>query len=240
MKKIPMTNAIRVKMKERQLEIHKKYIENTTRNVENAEFYDLAMQMIEVLPSDIERFRGLAEFDKMVEEGGENAPTVVRFGNTGETLNDIVQRYVYSYKMTPNKPMLKELAEMYVDLLEEEINRLEKVDCDYVDKLSRELLKDFKDVDLNETNGGIFGKCKGYVIMLKHEKEFTEELFNNPFGSTAHLPLTYQLNVVNDFWENLTSINDIKEPKHKNYGVELPSVEVLARDIKQFISELEG
>lgn len=116
---IKMTNRIRVKMKERQLDICKNYIKNTTRTALNAEYYDHAEYMVNVLPGDIERFRGLAELDKIIPN-----ERIVRFGGTGETLNDIAHKYMESYKLTPNKPMLKEMAMMYQELLQEEINNI--------------------------------------------------------------------------------------------------------------------
>ena len=77
---IPITNEIRVRMKEKELVIFKNYLASTTRNSENEKFYDLAQYMVDVLPKDIERFKDLALFDKMIAQAGENAPAVIRIG----------------------------------------------------------------------------------------------------------------------------------------------------------------
>ena len=119
---IPITNEIRVRMKEKELVIFKNYLASTTRNSENERFYDLAQYMVDVLPKDIERFKDLALFDKMIAEAGENAPAVIRIGQS-ETLNQFYETYSYTYKLKPNKPMIKELTQMYKELLEEEQNK---------------------------------------------------------------------------------------------------------------------
>ena len=119
---IPITNEIRVRMKEKELVIFKNYLASTTRNSENEKFYDLAQYMVDVLPKDIERFKDLALFDKMIAEAGENAPAVIRIGQS-ETLNQFYETYSYTYKLKPNKPMIKELTQMYKELLEEEQNK---------------------------------------------------------------------------------------------------------------------
>ena len=119
---IPITNEIRVRMKEKELVIFKNYLASTTRNSENEKFYDLAQYMVDVLPKDIERFKDLALFDKMIAQAGENAPVVIRVGQS-ETLNQFYETYSYTYKLKPNKPMIKELTQMYKELLEEEQNK---------------------------------------------------------------------------------------------------------------------
>lgn len=119
---IPITNEIRVRMKEKELVIFKNYLASTTRNSENEKFYDLAQYMVDVLPKDIERFKDLALFDKMIAQAGENAPAVIRIGQS-ETLNQFYETYSYTYKLKPNKPMIKELTQMYKELLEEEQNK---------------------------------------------------------------------------------------------------------------------
>ena len=119
---IPITNEIRVRMKEKELVIFKNYLASTTRNSENERFYDLAQYMVDVLPKDIERFKDLALFDKMIAQAGENAPAVIRIGQS-ETLNQFYETYSYTYKLKPNKPMIKELTQMYKELLEEEQNK---------------------------------------------------------------------------------------------------------------------
>ena len=119
---IPITNEIRVRMKEKELVIFKNYLASTTRNSENERFYDLAQYMVDVLPKDIERFKDLALFDKMIAQAGENAPVVIRVGQS-ETLNQFYETYSYTYKLKPNKPMIKELTQMYKELLEEEQNK---------------------------------------------------------------------------------------------------------------------
>ena len=121
-KVIPITNEIRVRMKEKELVIFKNYLASTTRNSENERFYDLAQYMVDVLPKDIERFKDLALFDKMIAQAGENAPAVIRIGQS-ETLNQFYETYSYTYKLEPNKPMIKELTQMYKELLEEEQNK---------------------------------------------------------------------------------------------------------------------
>ena len=121
-KVIPITNEIRVRMKEKELVIFKNYLASTTRNSENERFYDLAQYMVDVLPKDIERFKDLALFDKMIAQAGENAPVVIRVGQS-ETLNQFYETYSYTYKLKPNKPMIKELTQMYKELLEEEQNK---------------------------------------------------------------------------------------------------------------------
>ena len=121
-KVIPITNEIRVRMKEKELVIFKNYLASTTRNSENERFYDLAQYMVDVLPKDIERFKDLALFDKMIAQAGENAPAVIRIGQS-ETLNQFYETYSYTYKLKPNKPMIKELTQMYKELLEEEQNK---------------------------------------------------------------------------------------------------------------------
>ena len=119
---IPITNEIRVRMKEKELVIFKNYLASTTRNSENERFYDLAQYMVDILPKDIERFKDLALFDKMIAQAGENAPVVIRVGQS-ETLNQFYETYSYTYKLKPNKPMIKELTQMYKELLEEEQNK---------------------------------------------------------------------------------------------------------------------
>ena len=119
---IPITNEIRVRMKEKELVIFKNYLASTTRNSENERFYDLAQYMVDILPKDIERFKDLALFDKMIAQAGENAPVVIRVGQS-ETLNQFYETYSYTYKLEPNKPMIKELTQMYKELLEEEQNK---------------------------------------------------------------------------------------------------------------------
>ena len=121
-KVIPITNEIRVRMKEKELVIFKNYLASTTRNSENERFYDLAQYMVDILPKDIERFKDLALFDKMIAQAGENAPAVIRIGQS-ETLNQFYETYSYTYKLEPNKPMIKELTQMYKELLEEEQNK---------------------------------------------------------------------------------------------------------------------
>ena len=121
-KVIPITNEIRVRMKEKELVIFKNYLASTTRNSENERFYDLAQYMVDILPKDIERFKDLALFDKMIAQAGENAPVVIRVGQS-ETLNQFYETYSYTYKLKPNKPMIKELTQMYKELLEEEQNK---------------------------------------------------------------------------------------------------------------------
>ena len=91
--RIPMTNSIRVKVKERQLKIFKNYVENTTRNNENKTYYDSAIDMIKKLPDDIERFKQLAKFDEELEKRGDDAPPVIRFNITDEGLTDTLERY---------------------------------------------------------------------------------------------------------------------------------------------------
>lgn len=118
---VPMTNAIRVKMKKKEYVLFKKYLDTETRTLENASIYDLAKYMVDVLPKDIERFESLAIFDEMIKKAGNNAPQVLRIGNS-ETLNDLYNKYAYAYKITPNKPLLKELTELYKELLDEELN----------------------------------------------------------------------------------------------------------------------
>lgn len=115
MKIIKMTNAIRVKMKERQLEIVKNYIDNNDRTQSNAQMYDFAIKLVNLLPDDIERYKDLAALDKL-----ELDIPIIRLGETGETLNDLADKYMQYYKADPNKPMLKEIANMYKELLEEE------------------------------------------------------------------------------------------------------------------------
>lgn len=110
---------------------------------------------------------------------------------------------------------------------------------EYVNELREKLSKDFENVSLNVMpNGEIFGECEGYVVMLKQMKELPKDFFSKPgFNTTKDLPLQYQLSVMEDFWKNMMSISDIREPKQKNYGVELPLADMLAKDIAEFIKE---
>lgn len=109
----------------------------------------------------------------------------------------------------------------------------------YLNELKEELLKDFENVDLNvRLNGEIFGRCNDYVVMLRQTKELTTDLFSKPgFNTTRDLPLKYQLCIMEDFLRNQKSIIDTKEPLLKDYGTELPLVNMLVKDITEFIKE---
>ena len=145
--RIPMTNSIRVKVKERQLKIFKNYVENTTRNNENKTYYDSAIDMIKKLPDDIERFKQLAKFDEELEKRGDDAPPVIRFNITDEGLTDTLERYLYNLKLEPTRPMLRELTEMYIDIAEEETNiRMDK----YKKELKERLELEFKNVKVSK------------------------------------------------------------------------------------------
>ena len=66
-------------------------------------------------------FVAYKDVDEMIKKAGNDAPQVLRIGNS-ETLNDLYNKYAYAYKITPNKPLLKELTELYKELLNEELN----------------------------------------------------------------------------------------------------------------------
>lgn len=110
---------------------------------------------------------------------------------------------------------------------------------EYVNELRKKLSKDFENVRLDiRPSGDIFGTCEDCVVMLKKEKEIPSDFFNRPgFNTTRDLPVKYQLYVMEDFLRNQKSIIDTKEPLLKYYGTELPLVDMLAKDITEFIKK---
>ena len=117
MKTINMTNKLRVKMKERQLEIYTRFI-NADRTPENCDEYDIAMSYVETLPQNIEEFRMAVALEELGVE-------VTVEGEDDYTLNYIVDKYNDLHKKHPNRPLLRELTLMYQELLKEELSIIE-------------------------------------------------------------------------------------------------------------------
>lgn len=215
--RIPMTNSIRVKVKERQLKIFKNYVENTTRNNENKTYYDSAIDMIKKLPDDIERFKQLAKFDEKLEKRGDDAPPVIRFNITDEGLTDTLERYLYNLKLEPTRPMLRELTEMYIDIAEEETNiRMDK----YKKELKERLELEFKNVKVSK-----YRYMEEILIKInKNNKKYTVTL---EFAKDSLAPRNYY-KVKAEF-----NNGDVKVKKYADCN--LPEIEEFINDIKDLI-----
>lgn len=73
------------------------------------------------LPAEIEKFENLAKLDKEFEKAkklGLNIPEIFRINSETRTLEEIAQGYRDGYYLDPEKPFLKELVQMYDELIE--------------------------------------------------------------------------------------------------------------------------
>ena len=121
---IKVTNAIKVDMKERQYEILKDYFTKYKDGKSNGKWFEhnqFLKEMYKALPEDIKRFKELALLDEKraeFEMEGIPMPEVIKVGSETRSLEEIAYLYERGYKSCYDKPLAKEFANMYKEMVE--------------------------------------------------------------------------------------------------------------------------
>lgn len=119
--------AMKVKIKEGQLELINEWLPKN-EDLKGTKYYEMLSEMKEAFENgDIDRWREMAKLEEVISErkkSGQRAPMMVGYGGSGETMEQLIEKYEFNELIDPDGvPLRREMIELYKRVYQEELER---------------------------------------------------------------------------------------------------------------------